>query len=86
MKLSICIPTFNRANYLNNCLHSIIRCNYDKTKKFQVCVSDNCSTDNTEHVVKKATKSLNIKYVKNSFNIGVHLNFLKVVECLCLCF
>ncbi len=80
MILSICIPTYNRANYLNNCLHSIIRCNHDKAKKFQVCVSDNCSTDNTKLVVKKAAKFLNIKYMKNSVNIGVHLNFLKVVS------
>ena len=80
MKLSICIPTYNRANYLNNCLHSIINCNHNKATKFQVCVSDNCSTDNTEFVVKKAAKFLKIKYMKNTFNIGVHLNFLNVVS------
>ena len=80
MILSICIPTYNRANYLNNCLHSIISCNHDKAKKFQVCVSDNCSTDNTKLVVKKAAKFLNIRYIRNPVNIGVHLNFLNVVS------
>lgn len=80
MILSICIPTFNRAHYLNNCLHSIIKYNLHKKLKFQVCVSDNCSTDNTEQVVKKAKRFLDIKYLKNPTNFGVHLNFLKVVS------
>ena len=80
MNLSICIPTFNRAKYLNNCLHSIIKCSENTTIKFQVCVSDNCSTDNTEHIVNLASKRLDIKYQKNNSNIGVHLNFLNVVS------
>jgi glycosyltransferase involved in cell wall biosynthesis len=78
-KISICIPTFNRCNLLANCLNSIIlNTNYQK-ENIQVCVSDNCSTDNTDAVVRHAQKELDIVYSKNETNIGLARNFLKVV-------
>lgn len=54
MKLSICIPTYNRCAHLANCLNSIIlNTNYNKND-IQICVSDNCSTDETEAVVRQS--------------------------------
>ena len=80
MKISICIPTYNRAGYLVNCLQSIVT-NKSRTKiDFEVCVSDNCSTDETEGVVRRAQSSIPIKYQKNATNCGVVRNFLNVVE------
>lgn len=79
MKLSICIPTYNRAGHLANCLNSIIRCSLNCVFKFQVCVSDNCSTDETENVVRKAQSVLDINYHKNNSNLGHARNFLNVV-------
>lgn len=80
MKLSICIPTYNRAAHLANCLNSIILCNSQSDFKFQVCVSDNHSTDGTEEVVRGAQSSIDIKYHKNSSNLGIPRNFLNVVS------
>lgn len=80
MKLSICIPTYNRAYYLSNCLNSIIIAKLDLNLKFQVCISDNGSTDNTEEVVKKVKSFIDIKYHKNKKNLGIPRNFLKVVS------
>lgn len=80
MKLSICIPTYNRAMHLANCLNSIILCNSRSDLKFQVCVSDNNSTDETDEVVRGAQSSVDIKYHKNSSNLGMPRNFLNVVS------
>jgi glycosyltransferase involved in cell wall biosynthesis len=46
---------------------------------FQVCISDNCSTDETEQVVSAARGKIPIKYIKNSKNFGPTQNFLNVV-------
>jgi glycosyltransferase involved in cell wall biosynthesis len=79
-KLSICIPTFNRCSHLSNCLNSIIlNTNYNK-KDVQICVSDNCSTDETEAVVLHAQKKINIIYRKHEKNLGMSRNFLNVVD------
>ena len=80
MKLSICIPTYNRANLLANCLSSIISCNSRSNMDFQVCISDNHSTDDTGEVVKRAQSIIDIKYHKNVSNLGIPRNFLHVVS------
>lgn len=80
MKLSICIPTYNRAAHLTNCLNSIISCGSQSDLEFQVCISDNHSTDDTEEVVRQAQTALDIKYHKNPSNLGIPRNFLNVVS------
>lgn len=80
MKISICIPTYNRAVHLTNCLQSIILNKSRSGIDFQVCVSDNCSTDGTDNVVRRAQEGIAIKYHKNHVNLGIPKNFLKVVE------
>ena len=80
MKLSICIPTYNRSTHLKNCLNSIILCDSKSKFNFEVCVSDNCSSDDTESVVRHAQSFIDIKYQKNSSNIGIPRNFLQVVS------
>ena len=47
---------------------------------YQVCISDNCSTDNTESVVKSYKDKLNIKYSNNKKNFGRTQNYLNVVD------
>jgi glycosyltransferase involved in cell wall biosynthesis len=79
-KLSICIPTFNRAKHLVNCLQSIISIRSRSNATFQVCVADNCSTDETEAVVYRAQESIDIKYHRNNTNLGIPKNFLNVVN------
>jgi len=46
----------------------------------EVCVSDNCSSDATENVVKRADVGIPIKYFRNSENLGIPRNFLNVVD------
>ena len=79
IKLSICIPTFNRAKLLTNCLQSIFL-NHDRADlNIQICISDNGSTDETEQVVRRAQDNINIDYRKNEYNLGIPQNFLQVV-------
>ena len=80
IKLSICIPTFKRAIYLNNCLNSILLAKKATGFEFEICISDNGSTDNTEDIVKGYIDKLPINYSKNLNNLGIPKNFLKVVS------
>ncbi|MBM9501967.1 glycosyltransferase family 2 protein [Leptospira sp. 201903071] len=80
MKISICIPTFNRAEHLSNCLNSILLNRDRENVDFEICVSDNNSNDQTESVVQNFEKTLPIRYWKNEFNMGVARNVLKVVD------
>lgn len=80
VKISLCIPTYNRAVHLINCLQSIILNKARSRIDFQVCVSDNCSSDETEQVVRRAQTSIAIKYQKNSQNLGIPRNFINAVE------
>ncbi|WP_153015052.1 glycosyltransferase family 2 protein, partial [Sulfurovum riftiae] len=68
--LSICIPTYNRASYLDLCLQSLTH--YD-AEKVEILIQDNDSQDTTQEVVKKY-RNLNIKYKKNEKNIGAVKN------------
>ncbi len=79
-KLSICIPTYNRSRHLENCLQSIISNEQIHQLDVQVCVSDNCSTDETADIVRAAQEKIPINYSKNKENIGIARNFLKAVE------
>ncbi len=77
MKLSICIPTYNRPNSLLNCLNSLVKQN---NKNFEICISDNCSKQNIRKIIKPYKKKLKIKYNRNKKNLGFALNLLKVSQ------
>lgn len=79
MRISICIPTYNRARHLANCLHSIANCGSVAGVDFEVCVSDNGSTDDTAEVVRNAQQAMPIRYRRNETNLGIPRNFLAVV-------
>src|SRR3989344_7929992 len=81
--LSICIPTYNRAGYLKECLDSIVSQFGDPEvyQSVEIVVSDNASPDNTREVVEEyRQKFSNIKYFRNDKNIGFDLNVINVVE------
>lgn len=81
MKLSICIPTYNRIKQLDNCLNSIlISKSMVKDFDFEVCVSDNGSNDDASKIVKKYEKNIKIIYNKNKNNVGFALNAIKTVS------
>ncbi len=77
MLLSICIPTYNRPNQLKNCLNSIAK---QKSKNFEVCISDNASNINLLKIIKPYKKKFKINYKKNKKNLGFAMNVLKVSQ------
>lgn len=80
--LSICIPTYNRAGYLKNCLDSIVVQLDDKrlNNLVEIVVSDNASEDNTRELVKKYQNNFDdIKYFRNEKNLGFDGNVINSV-------
>ena len=60
-QFSVIIATYNRNQYLKECLDSLVNQTF---KNFEVIVVDDGSTDNTEETIKKFTDVLHLKYVK----------------------
>jgi len=64
--LSICIPTYNRADILNKTLETLFNNPDFDEDLIEVVVSDNSSSDHTEEVVKKFSF---VRYYRNQENI-----------------
>jgi glycosyltransferase involved in cell wall biosynthesis len=64
--LSICIPTYNRAEILDETLNKLFSNPEFDNNLIEVIVSDNCSTDNTNEVVLKYPL---VRYYRNNKNI-----------------
>jgi len=69
--VSVCIPTYNRAGLLHECITSVLAQTFED---FELIVSDNASTDATTDVVNGFADS-RIRYSRNSSNIGHLENF-----------
>lgn len=83
MLLSICIPTYNRADTLTVLLDSIVRQSSPANAgKFEIVICDNHSIDNTTGIVEnlKQDTQIPIKYIKHPANIGLIKNVLSVVN------
>lgn len=64
--LSLCIPSYNRGDVLNETLNLLFSNPEFDQNKIEVIVSDNCSTDNTEEVVAKYPL---VRYYCNATNV-----------------
>lgn len=80
IRLSICIPTFNRSLCLDSCLNSIFLAKKNTNLNFEVCISDNHSSDNTIKIIKKYLKKLPIKFQSLPINKGRVFNYLNAVN------
>ena len=81
--LSICIPTYNRAECLDKTLESIVSQSvFLNTNDVEVVIADNCSQDNTSSVIKKYTDRFpeKIIYLKNEVNIGAVKNYENILS------
>ncbi len=75
-KVTIAIPTYNRANLLKTSLKSVLAQDYPD---FSVVVIDNASSDDTEAVVRSFADS-RVTYVRNETNIGLFRNWNRAIE------
>ncbi|MEW6006219.1 MAG: glycosyltransferase [Stygiobacter sp.] len=68
--LSICVPTYNRAYYLKECLDSVIESAIGTYDDIEIVISDNASTDNTQEIVENYINNYNfIFYKRNKTNV-----------------
>lgn len=78
--LSICIPTYNRCQYLKKNLDYFVAHN---SGDIEIIICDNASSDETAHVVTDVIESNcldNFTYIRNEFNIGPDANFKKALS------
>jgi glycosyltransferase involved in cell wall biosynthesis len=72
-KVTIVIPTFNRANYLEKCVESCL----SQTHPCEIIVCDHGSTDNTPTIMQKYTD--NVRYIRRENDFGPHFCWLEGV-------
>jgi len=84
MLISICIPHYNRAEYLIKVLDSI---RTQSNKEIEVIISDDCSNDNSEKVIPdyirnaEATgEQIKFKYIRWPKNLGYDANLRASLE------
>lgn len=76
--LSICIPIYNRIDFLRRHFEQYLKCKLLFEEKIHLYVSDNCSKDDLQSLVQNYKNlGLNIDYSRNSENIGPDGNFIK---------
>lgn len=78
VKLSICIPTYNRAKYLPTALESILG---QMSDRVEIAICDNGSVDSTPEIVAAySQKHPQIRYFRFCRNVGPDRCFLKSME------
>lgn len=70
LKVSVILPTYNRGYIIDKCIQSVIS---QKYPNWELIISDDGSSDNTEEVC-KGFNNERIKYFKNSKNLGLPAN------------
>lgn len=75
--LSLCIPIYNRLEYLKRMLERFLEDKILFEETIDLLISDNCSTDDLESCVNEfKSKGLKITYNRNQKNLGSDRNFL----------
>ena len=75
--VSVCVPTFNSAKYLRECLDSILSQTFTD---FELLIVDNYSSDETPSIAKEyADRDRRIRVIVNEQNIGAVPNFNRCV-------
>jgi glycosyltransferase involved in cell wall biosynthesis len=79
MKISLCIPQYNRIEYLLKNLAVIAQQSY---ADIEICISDDASTDNTELRIQHLIPSYRypIIYYRHGKNVGYDANLRKSLE------
>lgn len=70
---TVMIPTYNRSSFLKMAIASVLQ---QKGVSFELLISDNCSPDDTQRVV-KGYKDKRIRYIRNRKNLGYKDNAIQ---------
>jgi abequosyltransferase len=79
MKVSICIPQYNRIRFLLQSLETIARQDYPD---LEVVISDDCSTDDTQQRIAALIPGypFPVVYHRNEKNLGYDANYRRCIE------
>lgn len=83
IKISFCIPTYNRSSLLSELIESIVsQVHAESCHQIEICVSDNASSDDTALMIAawQAKTAVSIVYFKSEANVGPDLNYMRAVE------
>ena len=76
--ISVLLPVFNEGKYIQQCLDSILN---QQNTLFEICVSDNCSTDNTWEIVSKyACEDARIRPFRHAAPVSPYDNILNTLQ------
>ncbi len=75
--LTIFLPVYNGANYIQQAIDSVLAQSYTN---WTFLIVDNCSTDNTAEICKPYLADPRFQYILNETNLGVHGNFHKALS------
>ena len=75
-KLSVCVPTYNRADYLSQALRALSSQTFTE---FELLVVDNCSTDGTAALV-ESFGDQRIRFHRNERNVGSRENWNRCLD------
>lgn len=69
--VSIIMPSYNTEKYISDSIQSVLNQTY---QKWELIIVDDCSTDNTEEVVKTFLVDARIRFLKNEKNSGAAIS------------
>jgi glycosyltransferase involved in cell wall biosynthesis len=76
-KVSICIPTFNRKDYLKETLDSVFAQTY---KDYEIIIVDDGSTDGTEEMIKSAGNKVRYFWQENAGDAAARNRLIKLAQ------
>ena len=68
-KVSIIMTVYNKSNYVEHSINSVLRQSY---KNIELIIVEDCSTDNSLNIINKFQKIHNIKILTNKINLGCY--------------
>lgn len=76
-RVSICIPTFNRADFLRQAVDSALGQDY---RQLEVVIGDNASTDGTREACRAYARDPRVRYYRSATNRGATANVRSCVR------
>jgi glycosyltransferase involved in cell wall biosynthesis len=78
LKLSVCIPSYNQAQYIRAALDSVLEQAY---ADFELLIIDDCSADGTQEIVAGyAARDQRVRLIANTVNRGMVCNWNACLE------
>lgn len=75
--VSIVMPSFNTGLFIAETINSVLNQTYEK---WELLIVDDCSTDNTDEVIKPYLADKRIRYIKNEKNSGAAVSRNKALR------